>query len=296
MEGILDPNNNASGEKSYSLRPRSLQKKDDADEDVEESWRPRGRTKRRSKQKTLPLSKYRRKTANARERSRMREINDAFESLRKALPHYNISNEPPNEKTTKIMTLRLAMKYISALNLALGQGDLDSDGESLISDYGFNPSSSGRENSLTPSSVSEHSDIFDQLFVNSSLEDYSLSSSSVSPFLSENLKSPNRTLTPSSSLPSSTNLISLKSPLRIQLSKPVALSSSDTFFTFPSTIPVSKPSRLPSYDSLLSTPVQGRCPTPLPPPVEVPDYETSSWREFDCLPSSPVNLDDLFIS
>lgn len=40
------------------------------------------------KQKPASLSKYRRKTANARERSRMREINLAFETLRKAVPSY----------------------------------------------------------------------------------------------------------------------------------------------------------------------------------------------------------------
>lgn len=58
--------------------------------------------------------RYRRKTANARERSRMREINEAFEALRRAVPHLAV--EAHNEKLTKITTLRLAMKYISALS------------------------------------------------------------------------------------------------------------------------------------------------------------------------------------
>lgn len=78
----------------------------------------KGKEKSKSKQKAAPLSKYRRKTANARERTRMREINSAFENLRKCVP-LSISDGTPtssNEKLTKITTLRLAMKYISTLN------------------------------------------------------------------------------------------------------------------------------------------------------------------------------------
>lgn len=63
---------------------------------------------------TRGVHRYRRKTANARERSRMREINEAFEALRRAVPHLAV--DAHNEKLTKITTLRLAMKYISALN------------------------------------------------------------------------------------------------------------------------------------------------------------------------------------
>ena len=75
----------------------------------------------KSKSKAAPLSKYRRKTANARERTRMREINQAFETLRTCVPP-NITNEDSastNEKLTKITTLRLAMKYIGILTDAL---------------------------------------------------------------------------------------------------------------------------------------------------------------------------------
>lgn len=74
----------------------------------------------RTRRTPQPLSKYRRKTANARERSRMREINRAFETLRKAVPAAAITGTPvPCEKLTKITTLRLAMKYITALTTAL---------------------------------------------------------------------------------------------------------------------------------------------------------------------------------
>ncbi|XP_037806397.1 helix-loop-helix protein delilah [Lucilia sericata] len=75
----------------------------------------------KSKTKAAPLSKYRRKTANARERTRMREINTAFETLRTCVPPC-ITNEDSgctNEKLTKITTLRLAMKYIGLLTEAL---------------------------------------------------------------------------------------------------------------------------------------------------------------------------------
>lgn len=107
---VQDANNNA--EKIYSLRPRaagSLRR----DEEEEEEDRPRSaRRGNKSKRKSAPLSKYRRRNANARERSRMREINEAFETLRRAVPCQD-------EKMTKIATLRLAMSYISALSEAL---------------------------------------------------------------------------------------------------------------------------------------------------------------------------------
>lgn len=89
----------------YKLRPRAARSRE-----------PRAR---RTPQ---PLSKYRRKTANARERSRMREINRAFETLRRAVPAAAVTGAPvPCEKLTKITTLRLAMRYISALSAALRQ-------------------------------------------------------------------------------------------------------------------------------------------------------------------------------
>ncbi|XP_065371543.1 helix-loop-helix protein delilah [Calliphora vicina] len=76
----------------------------------------------KAKTKAAPLSKYRRKTANARERTRMREINTAFETLRTCVPPCITSEDSSstNEKLTKITTLRLAMKYIGILTDALG--------------------------------------------------------------------------------------------------------------------------------------------------------------------------------
>ncbi|XP_022826876.1 neurogenic differentiation factor 2-like [Spodoptera litura] len=96
----------------YQLRPRAARSRE-----------PRAR---RTPQ---PLSKYRRKTANARERSRMREINRAFETLRRAVPASAITGTPvPCEKLTKITTLRLAMRYISALSAVLRESSPETDG------------------------------------------------------------------------------------------------------------------------------------------------------------------------
>ena len=80
------------------------------------------------KSKPPPLSKYRRRAANARERGRMQEINEAFENLRNLIPDTETiptsetstsrrrsSSEDSSNKMTKIMTLRQAMNYISAL-------------------------------------------------------------------------------------------------------------------------------------------------------------------------------------
>ncbi|EDO36265.1 predicted protein [Nematostella vectensis] len=59
-----------------------------------------------------------RECATARERSRMHSLNDAFDSLRKAIPKTNYNQE---EKPSKIATLRLAIHYIAALSDILGK-------------------------------------------------------------------------------------------------------------------------------------------------------------------------------
>lgn len=164
MNSVHDGNNNAM-EKSYSLRPRSTAKKEDPEDHQQtESCKPRSRRKK-NKQKSLPLSKYRRKTANARERYRMREINEAFEALRRAIPHLTLRCDNPNEKLTKISTLRLAMKYIKALSNVLHE-DFDSDAESFLSDWTFTLSDT-RESS-TPSSINDHPDSCEHFFSSSS--------------------------------------------------------------------------------------------------------------------------------
>lgn len=160
-----DSNNNSDSDKSsrgdkYSLRPRSVRRRGVVEEDVPVVPKTR---QSKPKQKPAPLSKYRRKTANARERSRMREINQAFETLRRAVPQMTITHQT-NEKLTKITTLRLAMKYISALSSVLTNNEpaqdllsdcseldcflLESDGESLPLNSDFS------DNSLTPGDFS----------------------------------------------------------------------------------------------------------------------------------------------
>lgn len=141
------------GEK-YSLRPRSIAKRLEVEQKLKQPVLAKRAPK--PKQKPAPLSKYRRKTANARERSRMKEINQAFETLRRAIPaaadspspyspHHSASSPSPSsssssssdrssyggggggssssssncEKWTKITTLRLAMDYIEALTRVL---------------------------------------------------------------------------------------------------------------------------------------------------------------------------------
>lgn len=140
----------------YSLRPRSIRRRNMLNDDLEENQSKNSKSTR----KPALLSKYRRKTANARERSRMQEINQAFETLRMVVPHVSASQQE-NEKCTKITTLRLAMKYISTLSAVLSNTEsvqqdlfsecfeldnflLESDGESInlpsdLSDHSVTP-------------------------------------------------------------------------------------------------------------------------------------------------------------
>lgn len=154
MAYATDPNNNddfetitSNKEDKYSLRPRSVRRVTEtlakstpkasasrvcastpasAGHSAKTSTNSTGGSSKpakshKPKQKPAPLSKYRRKTANARERNRMREINQAFETLRRVIPQMAATQPAPtaNEKLTKITTLRLAMKYISSLSAAL---------------------------------------------------------------------------------------------------------------------------------------------------------------------------------
>ena len=56
---------------------------------------------------------HQRRAANLRERRRMKSINDAFDTLRKCIPTNDAIND---RKTSKVDTLKLAMKYISYLS------------------------------------------------------------------------------------------------------------------------------------------------------------------------------------
>lgn len=101
----------------YGLRPRTIIRRlqlERTREDVPQ------RQFKSSKNRPPPLSKYRRKTANARERHRMKEINDAFETLRRVLPDF--CSRRAAAAMTKITTLKLAVSYIRALSHILEDG------------------------------------------------------------------------------------------------------------------------------------------------------------------------------
>ncbi|XP_066145040.1 helix-loop-helix protein delilah-like [Euwallacea fornicatus] len=163
----LDTNNNTSNKKGekYALRPRSIRRKNVLPSDFEEIPLIHSKSKggsavgKASKSKSAPLSKYRRKTANARERCRMKEINTAFEALRKVVPQIT-PNQQQNEKLTKITTLRLAMKYISALSAALSGSPAELPQQDLFSECSELESfllESDGESVPVNSDVSEHS-------------------------------------------------------------------------------------------------------------------------------------------
>ena len=100
-------------EKEYNLRMTSLINR------VEVQRRNETPKEKKPKTRPPPLSKYRRKTANARERTRMCEINEGFEELKKVIP------DLPEGKLTKITTLRLALDYMHSLRRLLGYEDED---------------------------------------------------------------------------------------------------------------------------------------------------------------------------
>ena len=81
------------------------------------------------------MSKYRRKTANARERMRMGEINSAFEKLKEKIPLPSVGlGRQKCEKLTKINLLHIAINYIRTLEdiLETGRAEVDIFPEKLI--------------------------------------------------------------------------------------------------------------------------------------------------------------------
>ncbi|XP_018026749.1 uncharacterized protein LOC108682142 [Hyalella azteca] len=93
----------------YTLRTKSILKRIESERTRHTNSKKR---ENKEKEKPPPLSKYRRKTANARERNRMKEINDAFISLQSSLPDIPGTDA---DKLTKITVLKLAVTYIGAL-------------------------------------------------------------------------------------------------------------------------------------------------------------------------------------
>lgn len=295
MDLAIDDNNNTS-EKSYSLRPRAAARKDREDLEEEETWKPRNRSRRRQKPKSAPLSKYRRKTANARERSRMREINDAFESLRKAIPHLASNCDSNNEKTSKIMTLRLAMKYITALSNALEEPEtyaIDLQANLLL------------DNSSTASSVSDQASWRDQLFTSTSPLESTFSLQSPLPCSVRSVDSLSRVqYEPNSSSKTFPQLL----PDQGAFSHFFLNRTPDTTFktsTRPSqqphssTVPeLSRHTLTPPDDSSLHLPFEDLQPNPSSSTTEFQFQASSSFfnTDFDGLPSPVMDFCDLFVT
>ena len=110
---------------AYNLRLSSLVKRVQVERRQATPKQPKG------KSKPPPLSKYRRRTANARERMRMKDINEGFERLRQSLPEMEEQGQgKKKEKLTKFTILSLALNYIHALRDILGYPPVDGDGSS----------------------------------------------------------------------------------------------------------------------------------------------------------------------
>ena len=156
----------------YNLRTKSIQNR------IEVERRKNAPRHPKPKQRPAPLSKYRRRTANFRERCRMQEMNDAFKRLQSVVPGDEQSREAAAvvakqslgtsaaaaaaaSKATKIHTLKLAVNYISALTAMLnGQSQEQTlvPAKTQISTYSIgstnNTSSSNHHNHCNQSSVS----------------------------------------------------------------------------------------------------------------------------------------------
>ena len=105
---------------NYKLRDVSIKKREEM-EIRKNQPKKRGPKPR---PKSAPMSKYRRKTANLRERLRMGEINVAFENLRDKLPNPMVqAGKAKCEKLTKINILHVAINYIRAMENLLETGD-----------------------------------------------------------------------------------------------------------------------------------------------------------------------------
>merc|ERR1712106_815009 len=95
-------------EKSKTLRRTSLKKRLQT-----EIMKSNPRVKEKISKKRI-LSKYRRKTANAKERERMKKMNDVFDTLKNVIPVENRVDDE-DDKETKVTTLRSAIAYINCL-------------------------------------------------------------------------------------------------------------------------------------------------------------------------------------
>ena len=84
-----------------------------------------------SKKRTL--SKYKRKTANAKERERMKKMNDVFDTLKNVIPAEKRGDDE-DEKETKVSTLRSAIAYINCLKQLIDDCDAGLVDETVLTD------------------------------------------------------------------------------------------------------------------------------------------------------------------
>jgi len=115
----------------YKLRGPSIKKRLENEDRLGRKRSPRTKTP------SSKMSKYRRKTANARERMRMGEINVAYDRLKDTIPLPTVGvgvGKPKCDKLTKINLLHIAINYIRTLQdiLESGEGDIDIVPEKLI--------------------------------------------------------------------------------------------------------------------------------------------------------------------
>lgn len=105
------------GEDDDAGHEEEEEEEEDGDDTEGERPKKRGPKKRKMTQARIERSKMRRVKANARERTRMHDLNSALDNLRKVVPCYS-----KTQKLSKIETLRLAKNYIWALSEILRSG------------------------------------------------------------------------------------------------------------------------------------------------------------------------------
>lgn len=114
-----------------------------------------------------PLAVARR---NARERNRVRQVNDGFAALRRHIPDEVASafenansNRGPNKKLSKVETLRMAVEYIRNLEslLNIGHADKENSSHPSMESFPSPASSSPRDNSQERSYFSLNSPALD---------------------------------------------------------------------------------------------------------------------------------------
>lgn len=114
----------------YGLRPRTIIRR------LLQDRRPR-ETSLRPHGKRLPpqaAARHRRKLVIARERCQEREIDQAFENLRQVLPATDDCYLGDDSAEAKMMTLKMALRYIDALSRLLQGEDNDNETASTPED------------------------------------------------------------------------------------------------------------------------------------------------------------------